>query len=49
MVVWWNKECALFALGLWGQIDVLLSWLINDCGLWSKVEPHKLNELAPNQ
>lgn len=21
MVVWWNKECAFFPLGMWGQID----------------------------
>ena len=49
MVVWWNKECALFPLGIWGQIDALLSWFINTCGLWSEVESQKLNEFAPNQ
>ena len=32
MVVWGNKECALFPLGLWGQIDARLK-LVDQC-LW---------------
>lgn len=32
MVVWWNKECALFPRGLWGQIDAHVE-LVDQC-LW---------------
>ena len=49
MVVWWNKECALFPLGIWGQIDAPLELVYHSCGLWSEVESQMLNELAPNQ
>lgn len=32
MVIWWNKECALFLLALWGQIYAPLEF-VDQC-LW---------------